>query len=105
MLLTDLNMPVMDGYESVKRFREWERGKSREGKLCIVGMSANVDEDTRREVTAVGMDAFVAEPFDYAKLVGALAGCGLCEELGRRRLWELAAEVGRSVQSVQLGDE
>ena len=93
VLLTDLNMPVMDGYESVKRFREWEREVHGERRFFVMGMSANVDEETKREVVAVGMDAFVPKPFDYKKLAAALEGCGMCEEVLKRRLQELASEL------------
>jgi CheY-like chemotaxis protein len=35
-------------------------------------MSAKADEETRVDVFAVGMDAFVSKPFDYKTLVEEL---------------------------------
>jgi CheY-like chemotaxis protein len=72
LLITDLQMPVMDGFESVRRFREFEQQQQGTSRLFIVGMSAKADEETRCDVFAVGMDAFVPKPFDYKTLVDEL---------------------------------
>ena len=73
LLITDLQMPVMDGFESVTRFREFEQQQPPGARrLFIAGMSAKADEETKSDVFAVGMDAFVPKPFDYKTLVGEL---------------------------------
>ena len=72
LLITDLQMPVMDGFESVRRFREFEQQQQSTKPLFILGMSAKADEETRVDVFAVGMDAFVSKPFDYKTLVEEL---------------------------------
>jgi CheY-like chemotaxis protein len=75
LMITDLQMPVMDGFESVRRFREFEQQPQQQqgaSRLFIVGMSAKADEETRCDVFAVGMDAFVSKPFDYKTLVDEL---------------------------------
>ena len=71
VMITDLNMPVMDGFESVRRFRSWE-AQNRTGRLPIIGFSANTDDDTRAEVAAVGMDAFFPKPFKHDDLIEVL---------------------------------
>ena len=58
----------MDGFECVRRLRAMEKDLDIEGgnkRLFIIGMSANVDDDTKQEVLAVGMDAFCPKPFKY----------------------------------------
>jgi CheY-like chemotaxis protein len=79
LLITDLQMPVMDGFESVRRFRNFERSNAErlgEGlpppPLVIVGMSAKADDITKKEALAAGMDLFITKPFRYDQLVEAL---------------------------------
>jgi CheY-like chemotaxis protein len=68
MMLTDLQMPVMDGLECVRRFRSFERSLVSDDKdldpLVIIGMSANSDEKTKKDSLDVGMDAFLSKPFN-----------------------------------------
>jgi CheY-like chemotaxis protein len=94
LLITDLQMPVMDGFESVRRFREFEQLQDSPRRLFIVGMSAKADEETRSDVFAVGMDAFVPKPFDYKTLVDELKRSPAFTETlqGRLRLTRLPHE-------------
>ena len=63
VLLTDLQMPVMDGIECTKRFRAWEetqqclleeQGLPRRPRFLIVGMSANSDAQSKQEALDAG---------------------------------------------------
>ena len=74
VLLTDLQMPVMDGIECTKRFRAWEeeqqclldaQGVPRRPRFLIIGMSANSDTQSKQEALDAGMDNFVSKPFNY----------------------------------------
>ena len=74
VLLTDLQMPVMDGIECTKRFRAWEetqqclldeQGLPRRPRFLIVGMSANSDSQSKQEALDAGMDYFRSKPFVY----------------------------------------
>ena len=64
----------MDGFESVRRYRTYEKAHLLPGQtpLFILGMSANNDDESIREALAAGMNAFVAKPFNYEKLVDVL---------------------------------
>ncbi|KAK3303819.1 hsp90-like protein [Chaetomium strumarium] len=80
-LLTDVSMPVMDGIESSRRVREFERARARAGQLApckiiaITGLSgANVQQDA----FASGVDLFLTRPVTLKHIVAAL------EELGVR---------------------
>jgi CheY-like chemotaxis protein len=76
MLITDLQMLVMDGIEATSRYRKYEnqenklRGESR--RLLIVGISASNDTQSRDEGIASGMDYFLFKPFAYKDLVNIL---------------------------------
>ena len=41
-------------------------------RLCIIGMSANSDEDTKQCALNAGMDTFLAKPFAMAELLPVL---------------------------------
>ena len=60
-------MPVMDGLEATRRIRQVEVGitasQKRDKHQIIIGVSANSDEDTRKESYAAGVDAFICKPF------------------------------------------
>jgi CheY-like chemotaxis protein len=66
----DLQMPVMDGLEATKRLRlhELEAGIDVDSRQKIIGISANVNEETACEVLQAGMNAFIPKPFTIDKL-------------------------------------
>ena len=73
MVLTDLQMPVMDGIEATRRYREFEKDqielmKFKRKKLLIVGMSANSDDQSKQEALDSGMNYFITKPFSYHDL-------------------------------------
>ena len=81
IMLTDLQMPVMDGIECTKRFRAWEeaqqclldaQGTPRRPRFLIVGMSANSDAQSKQEALDAGMDYFCAKPFNYQEFEAIL---------------------------------
>ena len=86
VLLTDLQMPVMDGIECTKRFRAWEeeqqclldaQGLPRRPRFLIVGMSANSDTQSKQEALDAGMDSFFPKPFNYQDFESIIrARCG-----------------------------
>jgi len=73
IVLMDLRMPGMDGYEAIKRLRGSEKGKE----TCIIAVSASAFSDVQREVRDCGADEFISKPFREAELfekIGKLAG-------------------------------
>eukprot|EP00752_Nemacystus_decipiens_P013409 g11873.t1 len=65
IVLTDISMPVMDGTECVRRFREWEK-EHRTTRQPIYSMSANaVEVDS-------GFDGSLPKPIDSKRLRGLL---------------------------------
>ena len=86
MVLTDLQMPIMDGIEATRRYREFEEEELRRQfadgmsvvvrkRLLIVGMSANSDNQSKQEALDSGMDHFIAKPFSYQDLRPILSSC------------------------------
>lgn len=64
-------MPVMDGFECVRRFREWEKlAQQRKTRQFICAVTANVSQCDRESAMATGlMDAFVAKPAKIQELI------------------------------------
>ena len=63
-IVTDLNMPRMDGYELIRRIRE-------DRKLAatpIIVVSADTDPATPARIAALGVHAFFPKPFSPAQV-------------------------------------
>lgn len=59
LLLTDLHMPVMDGYGLAAAIRAAESGDRR---IPIIAFTANVSRGERDRCTAAGMDGYLTKP-------------------------------------------
>ena len=62
VMVTDLNMPRMDGYELIRRVRADQRLSG----MPIIVVSANTDPATPERVAALGVEAFFPKPFSPA---------------------------------------
>ena len=72
LLISDVGMPVEDGYVLVRRLRAMEEGQRRH--LPAVALTAYAtEEDTRRALRA-GFDVHLSKPVDPARLMEVLAG-------------------------------
>ncbi|MEM1271582.1 MAG: ATP-binding protein, partial [Bacteroidota bacterium] len=63
LVLMDVQMPEMDGYEATRRIRAAGRTE-----LPIIALTASALVEQRRQAEAAGMDDFVMKPFDPADL-------------------------------------
>ena len=70
LILMDIQMPRMDGYESARRIRALPDGR---GRTPIVAMTANAFEEDRRAAFAAGMNGYVAKPIEIPALMEAMA--------------------------------
>ncbi|MBM4246565.1 MAG: response regulator [Deltaproteobacteria bacterium] len=71
LLITDVSMPNMDGFELTQRLRELEAHSPR-SRLPIVGLSAHALANHRERATAVGMDAYLTKPIGRGDLLEAV---------------------------------
>lgn len=70
-ILMDIEMPVMDGYESTLRIRKLPNRIR--ANTPIIAFTANASPEDRERAKAVGMDDFLAKPINSARLLGSLA--------------------------------
>jgi CheY-like chemotaxis protein len=61
-MVTDLNMPRMDGYELIRRVRADKRLSG----MPIIVVSADTDPATPERIAALGVDAYFPKPFSPA---------------------------------------
>ena len=69
LLLTDLHMPEMDGYDLTLQIRVAEGGRAR---MPIIALTANALRGESERCLAVGMDGYLSKPAPLASLAAAL---------------------------------
>lgn len=67
LVLMDVQMHGMNGFEATQKIREWETA-SRRKPIAIIGMTAHALAGDRERCLAVGMDDYIPKPFDPALL-------------------------------------
>ena len=70
LVLMDIQMPVMNGYEATRAIRAL--GREDTNVLPIIALSANAREQDKRMSIESGMDSHVAKPFDIAHLISTV---------------------------------
>ena len=74
VVLMDLRMPVMNGYEATEAMRALARD---DANVPIIAMTADAFAEDMQHCLKVGMNAHMAKPIDIEKLVSLLAQvCG-----------------------------
>ena len=71
IILMDINMPVMDGYEAVQRIRAYER-KHRLVASKIIAVTALQSEAAQVEAFGSGFDLFLSKPIKMKELAKLL---------------------------------
>ena len=64
LILMDLRMPVMDGYEAIRRIRAGAGGKA----VKIIAVTASIFGEINKEALGAGADALILKPFREAEL-------------------------------------
>jgi signal transduction histidine kinase len=79
LIFMDMLMPVMDGYEAIKRIRSSLKGQA----TAIIALTASVLDEAKAITMAIGCNDFIAKPFQEQVLLAKIA-----EHLGVRYIYE-----------------
>ena len=69
LILMDIQMPIMDGYEATKIIRSFN---NKNAQIPIIAMTANAFEEDRKHALQLGMNEHLAKPIDIEKLKDVL---------------------------------
>jgi signal transduction histidine kinase/CheY-like chemotaxis protein len=72
LVLMDCQMPVLDGLDCTRRWRQIEAREQRP-RATVVAMTAASDEQARQQCLAAGMDDFLSKPVEQDRLAALLA--------------------------------
>ena len=61
LLVLDIMMPTLDGFETCRRIREWSQ-------VPIIMLSARGDEDDKVKCLELGADDYITKPFGVGEL-------------------------------------
>lgn len=67
VILMDLRMPIMDGYEATRQIRQLDRRDAKQ--IPIIAMTADAFADDIQKCIDAGMNAHIAKPIDPEKLI------------------------------------
>ena len=81
LILMDIQMPNMDGYQATKRIRQF--ADKEKADIPIIAMTANAFEEDKRNALAAGMNAHMAKPVHVDELLLTLA-----ESIGEQERYE-----------------
>ena len=70
LVLMDIQMPIMDGYEATKVIRSADDPAI--ANIPIIAMTANAFEEDRKKALEMGMNGHLAKPIDIAKMMKLL---------------------------------
>ncbi|MCR4572720.1 MAG: response regulator [Lentisphaeria bacterium] len=70
LILMDVQMPIMNGYEATKRIRAMDNDFCKT--IPIIAMTANAFEEDKMEAFAAGMNAHIAKPIKINVLMATL---------------------------------
>ena len=74
-VLMDVQMPVLDGFETTRRLRAGAAGESNR-RVRVVALTASASTEDRDACLAAGMDDFLSKPIERPRLLLILAANG-----------------------------
>ncbi len=89
LIIMDIQMPEMDGYEATKNIRNQKGAK---GQIPILGMTAHAMKDERSKCLDLGMNEYLSKPFSPSELL---------QKIGE--VLELSIETGTSESKTRQG--
>ena len=94
LILMDLRMPVMDGYEASRRIKSTEKGKQ----TPIIALTASSFEDERRKIMGQGLQGHIRKPFRESDLFGTIGNI-----LGIQYIYENETPLNQAITFDEIG--
>ena len=69
VVLMDMNLPEIDGWEAARRIRAGESSK----RVAIIALTAHAMQGDREKALAAGCDEYDTKPVDFERLLGKIA--------------------------------
>ena len=69
VVLMDMNLPEIDGWEAARRIRAGESVK----RVAIIALTAHAMQGDREKALAAGCDEYDTKPIDFERLLGKIA--------------------------------
>lgn len=70
LVFMDLSMPMMDGFETVRRFRSSTKG---DRQIPIIALTAHTTQEDRRKCFEAGMNGLIAKPLNVTSVDTVMA--------------------------------
>ncbi len=68
LILMDMQMPELDGIESTKKIRLYEKNKGITNPVFIIAVTANAFSEDKDKCLSAGMNDFISKPFKISEL-------------------------------------
>ncbi len=67
LIVTDINMPIMNGLELIKNIREIDKD------IPVIIMSAHTEPEYIKSAEELGVDNYLLKPFDFIKFINIIS--------------------------------
>lgn len=74
IVLMDMQMPVMDGYDATRAIRKWEREKGKK-ETPIIALTAHAHKEYEQKSLDAGCTVHLTKPIKKARLIEAIREC------------------------------
>lgn len=72
IVLMDIMLPEMNGYEITKEIRKIEKLNEVENPVAIIALTANTYENDKEKCLSIGMNDYLSKPFSAQQLLKAI---------------------------------
>jgi CheY-like chemotaxis protein len=72
LILMDIMLPEMNGYEITTEIRKFEKIKNVENPVIIIALTANTYENDKEKCLGVGMNEYISKPFSAQQLISTI---------------------------------
>jgi CheY-like chemotaxis protein len=67
-VISDIGMPVQDGYFLARELRKWEQQTRRDGRMPLVALTAYGRAEDTVQILMAGFDSYAIKPVDQVEL-------------------------------------